>query len=145
MSVNLVPLEYLLTPERKSRLFDKVVECVREFRALSLPTVVSWQGETVDGYFSAAMIGGTVSLNWAEREYQIRYALTEVCYVGGTLTSVDLINNPLSDDKFIKAVSDIANIKQMSVDTQNVKFEDVMKLMNWRYKNRRIKVETSAF
>jgi hypothetical protein len=141
--MKLLPLDIFITPEKRVRLFDKVVERVTELRSPILRTIVSWQGETEDGYFAAAMIGGTVSLNWAEREYQIRYNLVEACYVGGTQSAIDLISKPNTDEAFVSAVSELSNLKQMSVDAQNVRFEDVMSLVNWRYKNDSVTVENS--
>jgi hypothetical protein len=126
-------------------LMNKTVEWVKEVRNPIAPTVVLWYGETVDEYFSAAIAGGTVMLHLSEREYQLRYGLTDVVYVGG----LECVLRPLSEMKhesdLTYYVKSIENLQRIASETREIVFQDVMDLLGWKFKNEKIEVDTTDF
>jgi len=132
----------LLPTSTRDFLFKKVVVSAQEIRNSLAPSVVLWSGETEDGYFRAALAGGAVMVHWAEREYQIKYGLTKGSYVGGTDQTITIVENATDELSILKMMNDLPTINKISEDSKHIKFEDVMDLMDWKFENKNIMVES---
>lgn len=143
--MKLVPIDSIIRTSNQKHLMDKVVDCVKEIRSPIAPTLVMWSGETEDGYFHAAMVGGTVMMNFAEREYQVKFGLVEGVYVGGLEFILSSLVKMETNLDLTSYITDIDVLLRLAEDTKKVRFEDVMDLLNWKFKNENIQVEKPEF
>lgn len=134
------PPKGVLSDEMLEAISGKLVECVREVRPPIMPTSVLWSGETIDGYFQAAFIGGVVVLLWDERENVLKFGLKDGVYIGISDRAVNLMEKDEEDT--VKNLNDIEILKKMAEDVKNTQFSDIMELVQWKYKNENVKVES---
>lgn len=143
--MKLSPIENFIKSSNNKNLMNKTVECVMEIRNRITPTLILWSGETTDGYFRVALLGGTVMMTFSEREYQIKFGLVDGVYIGG----LDFILNKLvktkTENDLMSYISDIDTLNQLAEETKTVQFQDVMSLLNWEFKNDKIEVEKPEF
>jgi len=132
-----------VSSEFLSLVKGKIVESVREIRNPIAPGIVLWQGETVDGYFRVMFTGGAVMMMWDEREDTLKFGLRDGAYVGMTKTVADLMKEDPS--VAIDKLKDISVLRQLHDEAKLMSFKDVMTVLKWKYKNRKVKVEIEEF
>lgn len=128
-----------VTTDVKKRIEGKKVCDVVEY---TVPSLVGpykgWIGSVEDEYFSVALVKGIVSVSLEEREMKlgwniIRYAIVE--HLHTILTSKKF--NTKVRKQLIEAYNDIGSDK----DIELITFKDVMTLLKWKFKSRKVKVD----
>lgn len=147
--MKLIKPKGVLSKETFDYLSGKKVECVREIRNPIAPTTILWVGETEDGFFRAAFAGGAIMMIWDEIENVIRFGLKEGSYIGVTERAMELLGDDpagsADEEKLMSSLRSIEVLRAIAEDAKNTKFTDVMKLVKWKFKNRKVKVETEDF
>ena len=97
----------------------------------------------MDGYFRVMFTGGAVMMLWDEREDVLKFGLRDGAYVGMTKTVADLMKEDPS--VAIDKLKDISVLRQLHDEAKLMSFKDVMTVLKWKYKNRKVKVEIEEF
>jgi hypothetical protein len=128
-----------VTDELRKRIEKKKVCNVVEYILLShAGPYKGWLGSVEDEYFSITFVKGIVSISLDEREMRLGWTINNygmVEHLHKILVSKNI--------KFetIQKLADAYNLIGADHDTMNITFHDVMKVFNWKFKSRKVKVE----
>lgn len=129
----------LFRDEEKKRIQGKKVCDVVEFVIPSdLGYYKGWIGSTENEFFNIALVKGVLSISLEEREMCVGWKITNVAMITHlhkliTSTKINAVD--------IAKILDTYNHKDCDADVKDVKFSDVMKVLKWKFKSRKVKVD----
>jgi hypothetical protein len=125
--------------EDRKRIQNKKVCDVVEFIVPSdLGYYKGWIGSTENEYFSVAFVKGVLSVSLEEREMRVGWDITNVAMVSYLH---DLLTTKKMDVSTINHIVDVYNKESCENDIKSVKFTDIMKVLDWKFKSRKVKVD----
>ena len=131
-------------------LLGKKVECVTQSKRLNNAGVpfIGWTGTTEDEFFMMAFVIGVLTIAISEREQCLTYAdalsvvgFSEDCY--NRLTVATKAGRPITAEEYQRVVDYNTNVYHKEIES--LEFKDVMKLLKWKWKDKKERIDVSDF
>jgi hypothetical protein len=128
----MVNFQITLPKESVLPLQGRIVESVYKTSTIHpiFGKMTTWRGALENEYFSILFIGGVLVVSVAEREYQLGHVSVNYAESKSLLDMAELIKGSSSEMK-IELQKDYNVISKKEQD--EVKFEDLLPILDWRY------------